>query len=229
VKRLLRNCERAGINTWQSRSDRHILRLIHEYRQEGGQVHWIAQTATEIDYNRNIGEIARYKPLGIYCHGVRTDRAFEAGKMDGIRDDLKRIRDTGTLVGLGTHIPQVIDYVEEKGFDIDFYMSCLYNLSRSKEEQDRLAGGKAPDELFWDADRQEMLKRVRATSKQCLIFKVYGATRHCDSRERMQAALNLAFAHAKPNDAVVIGMWPKYKEQVAENCDLVCRAIRPVS
>jgi hypothetical protein len=31
VKRLLRNCESAGINTWQSLGDRHIMRLLHEH------------------------------------------------------------------------------------------------------------------------------------------------------------------------------------------------------
>jgi len=36
VKQLLSSCEEAGINTWQSRGDRHIMRLLNEYRLEGG-------------------------------------------------------------------------------------------------------------------------------------------------------------------------------------------------
>ncbi len=31
------------------------------------------------------------------------------------------------------------------------------------------------------------------------------------------AAMNLAFQYAKPTDAVVVGMYPKYQEQVQEN------------
>ena len=226
VKRLLRNCERAGINTWQSRGDKHIIRLLHEYGQEGGQLHWIAQTASEITWERNLSEMLREKPAGIYHHGTKTDAAWRAGKIESVRDTLKMIRQSGTRVGLGTHIPEVIDYVESKGWDVDFYMTCLFNLSRSEEEKKALGGGKAAGELFHDPDRVEMLKRVRQASKQCLVFKVYGASRHCDSAERMRNALRLALDSMKPNDAIVIGMFPKYKEQVVENCQLLNQAMR---
>ena len=42
----------------------------------------------------------------------------------------------------------------------------------------------------------------------------------------MLNTLKLAFQYAKPSDVVVIGMFPKYKDQVAENCALVREAIR---
>ena len=44
------------------------------------------------------------------------------------------MRDSGVQVGLGTHIPEVIVYAEEKGWDVDFYMACMYNLSRKPRE-----------------------------------------------------------------------------------------------
>jgi len=227
VKRLLRNCDQAGINAWQSRGDKHIIRVLHEYRQEGGKVHWIGQTASEVtDTKRNLGDMMREKPLGIYHHGSRTDRMWDAGKIEEVREALKMVRDAGIRVGLGTHIPQVIDHAEEKGWDVDFYMACIYNLSRPRAEADRLAGGRAPEELFWDPDRVEMLKRVQKTSKQCLVFKVYGAARHCDSRQRMLDAWKLVTRYAKPNDAFVVGMFPKYKEQVNENCELMVEAMK---
>jgi hypothetical protein len=70
-----------------------------------------------------------------------------------------------------------------------------------------------------------MLERVRRTSKPCLIFKVYGASRKCGSPEQMLEALRLVFRYAKPSDCVVIGMFPKYSEQVRENCRLVSQAL----
>lgn len=227
VKRLLRGCSAAGIDTWQSRGDRHILRLLHEYRQEGGRVQWIAQTATEIEFGRNLAEMSREKPLGIYHHGLNTDRAWASGNIERVRDTLRAIRDSGTQVGLGTHIPEVIDYVESRGWDVDFYMTCLYNLSRTPEEQARLAGRQVSGELFRDADRTQMLERVRRTRRQCLIFKVYGAGRHCDSTRRMMAALDQVAGYAKPRDAVVIGMFPKYGNQAEENAALFRRAFSP--
>ena len=226
VKQLLRDCEAAGINTWQSRGDRHIMRLLHEYRLEGGNIQWIAQTASEhADIPRNIQMIADMKPAGIYHHGSATDKFWQAGKIEQAHEMLKVMRQTGVLVGLGTHIPEVVDYVEEKGWDLDFYMTCIYNLSRTKEEASKLAGQPVDDELFWDPDREKMLARVRRTAKPCLIFKVYAASRHSDTPERMLAALRLAARFAKPTDCFVVGMFPKYKEQVRENRRLVVEAM----
>jgi hypothetical protein len=226
VKKMLRDCEQSGINTWQSRGDRHIMRLLHEYRLEGGRIQWIAQTASEFaDIPRNIREIAALKPVGIYHHGSQTDKFWAAGKIEQAREMLKVMRQAGVQVGLGTHIPEVIDYVESKDWDLDFYMACVYNLSRTREEAQRLAGRAITDEFFWDPDREQMLGRVRRTSKPCLIFKVYGASRKCGSPEEMLGALRLVFRYAKPSDCVVIGMFPKYSEQVRENCRLVSEAL----
>jgi hypothetical protein len=105
-------------------------------------------------------------------------------------------------------------------------MTCLFNLSRSPEEASRMAGADVKGEYFCDADREEMLNRVRKTPKPCLIFKVYGAGRHCQSPDGMRDALRLVFRYAKPTDAVVIGMFPKNSEQVDENSRLVSEAIR---
>jgi len=226
VKKLLQDCESAGINTWQSRGDRHIMRLLNEYRLEGGKIQWIAQTASELaDIPRNIETIADMKPIGIYHHGTQTDRFWRAGKMDQVGEMLKVIRQTGVLVGMGTHIPEVIDHAESKRWDLDFYMTCLYNLSRTPEEAEKVAGHAVRGDLFWDPDREKMLLRVRQTSRPCLIFKVYGATRHCATPQKMLAALKLAAEYAKPTDCFVIGMYPKQSEQVRENCRLVIEAL----
>ena len=226
VKKLLADCERAGINTWQSRGDRHIMRALHEYRLEGGRIQWIAQTATEYgDLQRNLHEISALQPIGIYHHGSQTDKLWQTGKLDQLRDNLKAIRQTGVLVGLGTHIPEVVDHAESKGWDLDFYMTCVYHLTRNAEEAAKLAGHAVQGEFFRDADREEMLARVRRTSKTCLIFKVYAATRQCATADSRRAAIELAFREAKPRDAVVIGMFPKRQEQVRENCRLVREAI----
>jgi hypothetical protein len=227
VKKLLARSEQAGINTWQSRGDRHILRLLNEYRLEGGRIQWIAQTASELaDVPRNIRDIAAAGAIAIYHHGAQTDKFWRAGKIETAREMCKVMRDTGVQVGLGSHTPEVIDYVESKAWDVDFYMTCVYNMSRTREEEEQLAGRKLDGQLFWDPDREKMLARVKQTSKPCLIFKVYGAGRKCDSPAQMLDALRLVFRYAKPTDAVVLGMFPKYKEQVVENCRLFREALK---
>lgn len=227
TKRLLARCERAGINTWQSRGDRHILRLLNEYRLEGGRIQWIAQTASELaDIPRNVGEIAAAGAIAIYHHGAQTDKFWRAGKIETAHEMCKVMRDTGVQVGLGSHTPEVIDYVESRAWDVDFYMTCVYNMSRTKEEEEQLAGRKLDEQLFWDPDREKMLARVKQTSKPCLIFKVFGAGRKCDSPAQMRDALRLVFRYAKPIDAVVLGMFPKYKEQVMQDCGLFREVVK---
>jgi len=213
VKKLLFQCEQAGINTWQSRGDRHILRLLREYRNEGGKLQWIAQTASEFaDFGANARNIAAAKPIGIYLHGSLTDRLYQSGKAAEIPERLKILRDTGVRTGLASHIPEVFDLAESQNWDLDFYMTCLYNLSRPRVD------GK---EQFLESDRPRMLERVRQTRRQCLIFKIYGATRRCRSEADMRAALAEAFAAAKPTDCVILGMFPKQSDQVAQNARLV--------
>lgn len=213
VKKMLFQCEQQGINVWQSRGDRHILRLLREYRNEGGKLHWIAQTASEFgDFGANARNIAAARPLGIYLHGSLTDRLYQSGKAAEIPERLKILRDTGVRTGLASHIPEVFDLAESQKWDVDFYMTCLYNLSRP-----RVAG----KEHFDENDRPRMLARVRQTRRQCLIFKIYGATRRCRSEDDMRSALREAFAAAKPNDCVILGMFPKHSDQVAQNARLV--------
>ena len=230
VLKLLRDCEAAGINTWQSRGDRHIRRLYHEYRLAGGRMNWIAQTASEFaSIPRNIEDCKDAGAIGIYHHGSKTDKLWKAGKIDEVAEMLKVIRDTGVRVGLGTHIPEVIDYAESEGWDVDFYMTCCYNLTRSPAEAARVAGRAVKGEFFWEPDREEMLKRVRQTAKQCLIFKVYGAGRRCGSMADKLAALDQVAGAAKPADCIVVGMFPKHSEQVRENCALFSKALSSAS
>jgi hypothetical protein len=228
AKKLLAACERAGINTWLARGDRHIIRLLNEYRLEGGKLQWIAMTAPEYgDFRRNVQEISTMRPLAIYHHGSHTDSYWNAGKIDQAYENLKAVRQTGALVGLGTHIPEVVDYAETKGWDLDFFMTCVYNLGRTPEEASKLAGHPVRNNFFWDPDREKMLAKISRTSKTCLIFKVYGASRQCATPASRRAALELVFRYAKPGDPVVIGMFPKYQEQVGENCRLVIETSRP--
>ena len=49
------------------------------------------------------------------------------------------VRDLGVLVGVGTHKPEVIELVEEQGWDVDFYAGCVYNRTRTEEDGSQLS------------------------------------------------------------------------------------------
>lgn len=218
VVQVLHRAQAAGINTIQARGDYHrILYWLELFRREGGQLHWIAQTASEMhDVFQNIRILAAAGAIAIYHHGSRTDKLWKAGQIDKVEDYLKCMRDTGVLVGLGTHQPQIIEYAEEKGWDVDFYMACLYNLSK-QERESALVTGKFQEERFDDADRDVMLDVIRKTPKTCLAFKLMGAGRNCATPADVRAAFKYAFDRIKPGDAAVVGMFPKEKDQITEN------------
>ena len=221
VVETLQTCQAAGINTVQARGDYHrVLHWIELFRRKEGQLHWIAQTASEMhDVFQNIRILAAAKTVGIYHHGSKTDSLWKEGRIDAVEDYLKCMRDCGVQVGLGTHIPEVIEYAEERGWDLDFYMACFYNLSRS-ERQSALVSGDltaAAREKFYAEDPPRMAQTIQGTSKMCLAFKILAAGRLCNSQEEVVQAFKFAFDSIKPNDAVVVGMFPKYLDQASLN------------
>jgi len=221
VVQTLFDAERAGITAMVSRGDRIVMGWVDEYRNRGGAMHWIVQTATEWgDIPDNIRQIAKHHPIAVYHHGSYTDELWKAGRIDEIQEYLKIIRDLGLQVGICSHIPEVLEYCEERSWDIDFYMACCYNISRV-ERQSLLAGGKRVEEPFIEEDRDRMCRFVCETDKTCLLFKILAAGRKCGSSEEVREAFRFVFAHIKPNDAVVVGVFPKYKDQISENVEIV--------
>lgn len=221
ILELFRRCEEVGINTFQARGDRHITRLYLEYRQAGGSLQWIAQTASELrDLRANINRIAQFGAIAIYHHGTHLDNLWHAGQIDRARDILNFIRDTGLPAGLGTHIPEVVEYIEEKDWPVDFYMCCLYNLA-PRPKRESIVHGADPKETFDPDDPPRMCRVIRQVKKPVLAFKVLAAGRRCAHRRDVEEAFAFAFRNIKPTDAIVVGMFPKYKDQPAENADIV--------
>ena len=224
VLQLFDACEKQGITTMQLRGDKHILRLIREYRLRGGKMEWIAQTTPEIgSFERNIASIMAYKPAMIYHHGVHADTLFLEGRTDELLAHLEVMRATGCPVGLGTHMPQLIEYAERNKWPVDFYMACAYNISKPERKQ-LAAAQKSEDPLFDEGDPPLMYAAIRATQKPVLLFKILGASRRCASQETVRAAFCEAFAGIKPSDCVVVGMFPKYADQVALNAQYTAEA-----
>ncbi len=226
IKKTLFRCEELGINTMQVRADSHMMRLIREYRNEGGKLHWIAQTASEIHpYETNVSTTASWGAIAIYHHGTMTDSLFKAGEYDEIKRRLEVIRRTGKLTGLCSHSPRVIEYAEEHKWDVDFYMLSLYNLSKIDRVSSDMSGKPNIGEPFDEEDRELAYKTIKAINKPFLVFKVLGAGRRCQSSETVEAALTETFRNIKETDMVVVGMFPKYKDQVYENVKIVERIL----
>ncbi len=222
IQALLEECWRGGINTFQSRGDRHQMRAYLEHRQRGGRMHWIAQTASEFaSITMNVREITRYEPIAIYNHGTHTDNSWYTGGIDGVHDIVKAIHDQGLPAGVGTHIPEVIEYIEDKGWGTDFYMCCFYNLARGYKSAPAVDQDAYAKDRFGADDPARMTAVMRRVDKPCIGFKIMAASRNCSTPESVREAFLLAFNSIKPADIVDVGMFQKYKNQVAENAAFV--------
>lgn len=229
IKQTLFDCERHGLTAMQLRADRHIMRMLREYRNEGGRLHWIAQIASELaDIKGNVRQIAGAGAIASYHHGSRSDNLWHAGRIDEARDVLKAMRDAGIAVGMGSHMPEVIEYIEEHGWDVDFYLCSVYNLSK-KHRESAIVAGSASEERFDDEDREKMLSVVRSVSKPCLVIKILGASRKCVTPEDTRDAFRFTFERIKPVDAVVVGVYPRYRDQVEENARIVRELLTPAT
>jgi hypothetical protein len=223
VVELIRHAEAKGINTWQNSYTERTLSDLDRYRETGGKMHWLCLGKPDWDQNpERINDAAKRKPIGIAPHGALAERLHRANKLDVLTGLLKRIRDTGVLVGLSAHDPRVIELAEEKGWDVDYYMCCLYYLTRPREEFQKLLGPDLPlGEIYLPGDPPRMFKVIRSTRKPCLAYKILAAGRRVESPAQVRQSFETALGQIKPTDAVIVGMWQQWGDQVGENAKTV--------
>ncbi len=223
VVELLKRCERAGINTWQNSYAERTLSDLDRYREAGGTMHWLCLGKPDWDKTpEKIDDAAKRKPIGIAPHGALAERLHRAGKLTVLTDLLKRIRDKGVLVGLSAHNPALIELAEEKGWDVDYYMCCLYYLTRPRAEFQAILGKDLPlGEIYLPTDPPRMFKVVQAAKKPCLVYKVLAAGRRVNSPAEVRDCFQTALKNIKPTDALIVGMYQQHGDQVGENAALV--------
>ena len=207
----LREAEHCGINTVLARADRHIMRVLNEYRSVGGKIQWIAQTAKGDEYAdvmAYIRRIARYQPIAIYHHGGTTDRLYDEGKLDLLHDALALIHNLGFAAGLGTHDPQILKYCYYEGYDVDFYVCSFYNHTRRPE-------------VYLPPDRDAAIVAIQAVHLPVIAIKVLAA-----GRSEPVSAFQFALEHIKPIDAIAAGMNTKGRSDlISDNAALVTHLI----
>ncbi len=220
ILKTLHRCREVGINCWQSG-----LGNVEQYRRfvdEGLKMHYIAIAAGK---SEGIKKLADGGCIAIAHHGETTDNLFKNGKIDQVRDYLKRVRDAGMVAGVSTHMPDVVDTIESKGWDLDYYMTCVYERHRSADALEKLLG-QAPipvGEVYLPKDPPRMFKAMRQTKRTCLAFKILAAGRLSERRQWVERAFRETFESIKPGDGVIIGIYDQYSDQPAENAAMVRR------
>jgi hypothetical protein len=192
---------------------------LARFQSEGGKMHLIIQVTA---HDNPAALVKNLRPLALQRRGEEIDTAFRNRTMENEREWCKRSRDLGVLVGVGTHKPEVIELVEEQGWDIDFYAGCVYNRTRSAAEWRQLLNGQLPEmpgEVYIQSDPERMYKVMRQTAKTCFAFKILAAGRIGD--DGIAQAFRTAYASIKPHDGVYVGMFPRSKDEVRENAEIV--------
>jgi hypothetical protein len=218
---FLKRCEQMGLTTWLAYWDEKPLKALKTLWAQGSRLrpYFLGTLESSGTLSKDVLE---YRPL-FYCHhGNVTDSLFREGKQERVHDFVKQVHDIlGIPAGISAHNPHCIEYAAEKGWEADFYQCCLYYVTRPKEEIRAKLGAAPLGEPFLDADRDAMLRVIRQVNKPCLAFKILGAGWHCDTDEAVEEAFRLALTSIKPTDGIIVGMWPKFKDEIAQNVALL--------
>ena len=208
-----------------------MMRVIRQFQNEGGKMDWIFQPYPAVAVPVNARQMKAYDPIATYHQGTTTDGLVEAGKVDVLLDNIKALKELGTPVGLGTHVPETVLRSEDEDWGVDFYMACLHNSRKRGGEPSSFITGKKKHLKFFIEDRQEMFDVIRQVQKPCIAFKIlaggqlfYGKTQE-EIPGVVEAAFRETFANIKPTDLATVGFFQRDKDQLRENAEVVRKVL----
>jgi len=214
---FLQNCERAGITAHQF-SNYKDSEYLKAARDHGVKLHFFglhSDAATVKEAVQTVG------PIALVHHGGATDTRFAQGKHQLVHDFVKAAHDAGVMAGVSAHNPDCIRHVADEGWDVDFFMTCFYFLTRENVPG---AAEKVPPvpclELsypFYIDDPLTMTEVMRQVKQPCFGFKILAAGRACRNDRRVREGFKFAFTNIKPTDAVIVGMFPRYTDEIQFN------------
>ncbi|HLF35113.1 MAG TPA: hypothetical protein VI583_12800, partial [Cyclobacteriaceae bacterium] len=211
ITELLLKCEQLGISAHQSSSRYDYINMLRD-RGSKIKVFTLTSGSETID-----ADIENNHPIALVHHGGVTDRLFAEGKLEVVHDYIKAVKDRGILAGVSAHNPDVIKNIADDGWEVDFFMTCFYYLTRKSDNPEMLPILPVGGYHFLKNDPEVMTSVMRQVKQPCLGFKILGAGRLCSNQEYVSSAFKFAFDHIKPTDGVIVGMFPWYFDEVSAN------------
>jgi hypothetical protein len=233
------NCMEAGVG-----------RFGQYAKEHGGKVFWATRNQAPLDESIKPGRGAKeiFEKTGCMAihHGgagdTGTDAWWRRGKLNRVREWCKAVRDAGVLVAVTSHRPEVFDIIESQGWDVDYYMPCLYKYGRTHAEwvkEFKSNPHMMPVEIgypteghsewyggeiaFVQGDPPEMLKIIKQVKKPCWVFKLLASTRLTQRQDIVEDRFKYILSNIKSTDAVVVRMWGKYQDEFALNKEYVIK------
>lgn len=215
------DCRAAGITTWQVSPGPKATAVLERVREVEPDLDIICLHA-EQGLRGTVDEaVNTCRPFAMAHHGNVTDAMFRAGYERKVRDYVKKVHDAGILAGVSSHNPENIKRIADAGWEVDFFMTCFYYITRPREDQQEQLGKVVVGEPFFESDPDDMTRVIRQVDQPCLAFKILAAGRKCWSRHSVKRAFQYAFENIKPTDAVIVGMYPRFQDEIAENVKYV--------
>ena len=163
VVEILLKCEEVGITAHQSSMRHDYLNLLRE-RGSKMQVFTLSSDRENIDK-----DISNYNPFALAHHGGVTDRLFAEGKSEVVHDYVKAVKDKGIMAGVSAHNPDVIKRIADDGWEVDFFMTCFYYLTRKMDNPELLPTLPVGAYQFYRDDPKFMTSVIRQVKQPCLL------------------------------------------------------------
>ncbi|MBR3707675.1 MAG: hypothetical protein IKM17_01525 [Lentisphaeria bacterium] len=107
-QKTLFDLEAHGFTAMMPLADPFVLRMLGEYKRNGGKMKFIFQPYNAMNQQVSIRQMAALEPIGIYQQGTTTDYLWEQGDLKELHRKIDEYRQLGVPVGLGSHVPEVI-------------------------------------------------------------------------------------------------------------------------
>ena len=212
IKDALRKAEAAGINTFFGRTDRHIRRLLSEYWDQGGEIQWFGQTASELgDQLRAIRDAAAAGAKGVYVHGGLVDYWFAQRKYDMLERTLQTMRECGVAAGFAGHSIEAHTWIRDN-LDPDFQMCSYYDPSSRSDSPHHVS---TPGEKWDDNHRDRVVELIQTIPWPVVHYKVFAG-----GNKPIQEGFKFLATRMRENDLVCVGHY------LGDNPNMIAENVR---
>jgi hypothetical protein len=222
IKETFREAERLGVNTLVGRTDHHVMRLLLEYRDEGGALQWFAQTCPEVGPQEMcVKRAIAGRAVACHIHGGVMDFLYAQGRLAEIIPVVGMIKEAGMLAAVAGHNPEVFEWAADN-LELDYYMCSYYNPIPRGMNPEHVSG---TDEVYLEEDRKKVTGLIQRLAQPVIHYKVLAAGRSDPAR-----ALAFAASRMRGSDAVCVGVYTKdCPGMLAEDVALLEKSLRAES
>jgi hypothetical protein len=186
--------------------------LWKRYREGGGKLlHWISQPDRPPEkIPEEIEESVKAGASAVYIQGHKVEAMFEADTFEVVRGWVDAIRKLGVPAGIGSHRTDCHLEAQRRGFPVDFYFQCLFNVAHG--------------DSFEKGDPEKAAAVIQKLEKPVVAYKILGA-----GRVPGPEGFEFAFRNIRAKDGVCVGVYTgENPRQIVENAALA-RKFSPLS